>query len=197
MTFNHLPKTLLLSGILAIGLAPTVEAAQINIPPENVTGSGSYNNSTDLLVDGVIPDEGTAWNADTNVYWNGTEPNFTFDLGGSYTVTDIQTQVDNNDDYLIESSQDGTNWNDLYTIDRNDGNVASSPGGMDTFTWDDINFNPVDARYLRMSATGGDNSYAISEFQVKGDQAPVPEPAALTLLASGVIAIRTFRKKRA
>jgi hypothetical protein len=179
-----------MTALLATSMASTTHAAPIAVT--SVIGTGTYSNDVSLLTDGNIPPESTGWTENTNVYWNGTDPTFTFQFDSVYRLDGVLIQVDNNDDYRIDYSVNGSTWSSLYTISQGDGTVGY---GMDTFTQSDISFAPVDARYIRVSATGGDNMYAISEVQAFGT-GPVPEPATLTLLGSGLLISGVFRKRK-
>ena len=63
------------------------------------------------------------------------------------------------DDYVVQYSIDNLAYSDLFTISSSYGNLPVSPGGMDTMTTiagdpeyvPEINFIPVEARYLRSS----------------------------------------------
>jgi hypothetical protein len=183
------PRAWLMTAMLTTSTLSTAHAALI--PVTSVTGSGVYSNSLPLLTDGYIPPEGTIWTNDTNVWWYGTAPTFTLQFNSVYTLDGIRIQVDNNDDYLIQYSLNGSAWSDLYTIPSGNGNIGN---GMDTFNQAEINFAPVDARYIRVQATGGDGMYAISEVQAFGT--PVPEPATITLLGSGLLIGTVFGKRK-
>ncbi|NTU53473.1 MAG: PEP-CTERM sorting domain-containing protein [Chlorobiaceae bacterium] len=190
MRYRWAARTLALAGVLSLGMSDESIAAPINII--TATGDGGYYNSPGRLIDGEIPDEGTWWASSTNVYWNGTAPFFTLEFDSVYTLVDLLVQVDNNDDYLIQYSLNGADWVGLYTIPGSAGNIN---GGMDTFIPSEINFSPVNARYIRLSALDGDNMYAISEVQAFGTS-PVPEPASVVLLGSGLFALFGYRAKK-
>lgn len=171
------------------------------ISPAGVSGTGSYNNNPSLIIDGTFPAEGSGWTNPTNVWWNGTAPIFTIDLGLTYNVDDILVSVDNNDSYSIQWSMDSSSWNSLFSINIGDGDIG---WGMDTFSTDSTNgeyvsgldFSSVQAQYIRIFATGGDNSYSIGELQVFGSSAAVPEPAPLALLGFGLLGFGLMRKRK-
>jgi hypothetical protein len=195
----RMARILMLSALLGASLFSFANASPISI--SSVMGSGSYNNNPNLLIDGNIPPEWTDWTAATNVWWYGTGSIFTLDFGSAYNLDDMLIQVDNNDSYGIQYSINGSNWNDLFSISSGAGNVSY---GMDTFTQAEIAFTPVDARYVRVFATGGDNAYAISEIQAFGSQivpggeqpSPAPEPTSLILLGSGLLGIAGLLRKK-
>ena len=185
--------------LLVFAITPSLGQATL-IPASSASGTGFYNNSPNLLIDGIIPGQGTLWNLNTNVWWNGTGPIFTIDLGGLYYVEDIILSVDNNDSYDVDYSVNNSDWSSLFSLSSAYGEVN---WGMDTmgtiagdseYVWQ-INFSvPVEAQYLRIYAIGGDNSYAVGELQSYGE--PVPEPATMLLLGFGLIGLAGIGRKK-
>lgn len=143
-------------------------------PPSRPTvkGSGPFSRDARLLVDGRIPQQGSAWDGEGCVFWAEEGVFFVVDLGSQRTVRDLLIQVDNNDTYHVEYSADGTTWKRLATVSEDAGTV---PNGMDTFCSSPkhaeheptVAFQPVQARYLKLYAAGGDGSYSASEIEVR------------------------------
>jgi len=143
------------------------------IRPRAVEGEGIYNNRIQLLIDGQMPAEGSEWDGDFCVHWEYTETFFVFDLGGTFQVTGILLQVDGDDDYQIDYSLDGEEYFPLLTINAEDGEVESGMDTMSTVIDDpenipDWELSPVEARYIKIYATEGNNAYSVSEVQVFG-----------------------------
>ncbi len=194
--------TKIISAVIGFALMlPSLSNATLIIP-STVSATGNYYNSENLINDGIIPREGTSWTAASNVYWRGTSPVFMLDFGELYNINDVLVSVDNNDYLTIDWSIDSSSWSNLFTIDRSYGEIS---WGMDTLSTDilhseyeaSIDFSSVQARYLRIKATGGDNSYAIGEFQAFGSKvSSVPEPSTLAIFALGIIALVSRRLKK-
>ena len=88
-------------------------------------------------------------------------------------MTGIIVQVDNNDAYQIDFSLDGGEYFPLFEIMMDDGEIES---GMDTMSsipndpefvseWE---IEAVEARYIKIYATGGNEAYSVSELQIFG-----------------------------
>lgn len=138
---------------------------------QTIRGYGRYNNSPMLMLDRKTPDEGTAWNSDQCVWWEEKETNFVINIGNGRELVDLRLQVDSDDTYKVEVSEDGTNWTLLLTIKPEYGTVQK---GMDTFCTNaedpeyvkEIDFEPLRCTMIRLSAEGGNGEFAISEVRI-------------------------------
>jgi hypothetical protein len=177
-------KTFVFIGILilASNLNPfsLQEDQQEIITPRSIEGEGFFNNTVRLLIDGQSPPEGSAWNSDHNIYWERTDTSFIVDLGGEFIVTGLLLQVDGNDNYNIDYSLDGLDYLPLIQILEDYGEIASGMDTMSTIPEDphfvvDLEFEPVSARFIKVTAVAGDSKFALSEIQVFGERGAVTE----------------------
>ncbi len=192
-------KNLLLT-LASLGLCSLAQAGPVVVT--GVTGTGSLNHDPSLIIDHVIPSEGSVWNLADKVYWSGTTPTLTMTFNQIYILQDVLLSVDNNDAYRMEVSLNGTDWSTLFNISSGDGEIGF---GMDTMSSDSshgeyiasINFTASQARYARIFATGGDNSYSVGEVIFAGASIPtaVPEPAIAALLSLGFLGLGLIHKR--
>ena len=145
------------------------------------------------LTDGVFLPVGQQWNIGT-VYWQGDVPDtsdvITITLAQAATVDSLHLEGDNNDAYSVSYRDLGGVWHALATIDPN---TNSGWGLGDGFA----SFASVSATAFQITATGGDSSYAVSEFQADGTVIPsVPEPANVLLLAAGLGVMGLVARRR-
>jgi len=191
---NFLAKITICSLILF-----TSSANAALLTPTSLTSTvGIFNDSK--AADSVIPNEGGNWQANT-AFWYGTTPSLTLGFSEIFEIEDILVSVDNNDSYQIDYSTDGSSWATLLNISSSYGEVSN---GMDTMSSlsghseyiSGIDFSPVLAQYLRISATGGDNSYSVGELQAFGSNvSAVPIPAAVLMFAPALLGFFGLRRK--
>lgn len=197
-------KKLVLGTVLALS-ASLASAAPI--PTVVSTASTGFNGSLQVLNDGIFPAEMSVWSSDKTLSWKGTDKAFTFSFGDLYRVDDVRLSVDNNDSYLLEYSLDNLSWTTLFAVAWHYGEVFWGMDTMSTHGGDleyvsQLDFAPVEARFARIMATGGDNLYAVGEVAFSGERviqsttASVPEPGMLALLAAGAAAFAMVRRRR-
>ena len=147
------------------------------------------------LVDGAVVADGQQWNIGT-VYWQGGAPDnadtITIVLSGAATVTGLFLQGDNNDLYTVSYEDTVGNWTTLATVQPNSAGAVNWGMGLAS-----TSFAAVTAVAFQIQATGGDGSYAVSEFQATGEFLPgVPEPTSGLLMLAGLGVLASVVRRR-
>ncbi len=108
------------------------------------------------LTDGMYSNEGDEWLTDVTSRFMSSRAFAEWDLGSPQRLRCALVQADNNDVYNMSTSTDGVNWQPLWRIGTENG------AGMR------LRNQKVDtqARYVRLSATGGDALYSVAEVAV-------------------------------
>ncbi len=189
-------KKFLLLGFLVLAFAETAEANPVNVALNaQVTLSGSFGGDQSgwenhpladpqSLVSGVFLPEQTPWNSGS-IYWNSTSNYIDITLNGTYAINSFAIQADDNDTYLIEY-KDGGNWQTAWVV------PTVSSWGLVTRTTS-LGLFPITTNELRISATGGDGWYGVS--QVAAYAVPEPEEWAMMLLGAGLVGFQVKRKQ--
>ncbi len=105
------------------------------------------------LTDGLAASEGEAWLTDVTSRLTSSAAYVTFDLGQATPIRCALLSGDNNDHYRLARSDDGAHFAPLWTA----GPVAGAGMRLRSTTLDQT------ARFVRLSADGGDGSYSVSE----------------------------------
>ena len=109
-----------------------------------------------LLGDGVASTDGDVWDSPRAAIL-GASGAIEWDLGTVEPIAAMRIQADNNDRYLVTGSLDGTSWYPIWVAQ-----IVELPG-IQTRTSPDLTSK---ARFLRLTAEGGDSMYSISELEV-------------------------------
>lgn len=142
--------------VLAVFFSLPVLAAEGNLlrgrAPSSVTGITDPQRMTD----GVASPEGDQWKS-TQTSIIAIDGSATWDLGEPKPIRAAMLSGDNNDDYLLESSLDGATWAVLWRVH------TVGDAGMRLRM---IRTLDATARYVRLTARGGDGSFSVSELEL-------------------------------
>lgn len=112
------------------------------------------------LTDGIRAPEGEPWDSDVSCTFLRTQAFVEYDLGASKPIRAAYIQGDNNDEYILSGSNDGTRFEVIWIA------PAQQEPGLRARATDRLD---AKARYLRVTAQGGDRRFALSEVQVFSD----------------------------
>jgi len=210
---SSLPVSILFATLLIIPLTARGDNVALNKP---TTLSGYFNYqysppsydgaSASSLVDSVYLDEGNYW-AQNTVFWSPYfqggqgEQYITIDLLGSYIITGLSVQADENDRYLLSYLDSSTSiWIPIWTVPSNYDDSSISTGGMSTRSETlGVPINTTMLRFEGVYSDGqvfSDNYFSVSEIQAYGPSTAVPEPTTMFLLGSGLIGLAGYGRKK-
>jgi hypothetical protein len=143
-------------------------------PAVNLLVGRAFNPSEGMpravaITDGALASFGEVWNSDRAAILPSAATSLVTDLGQPRAIGAAFIQADANDHYILSGSLDGLSFDQLW-------DAAPVPGGgLQVRQTDRLKGT---ARFLRLTANGGDGMYSVSELQVF-TRAPRrwPEPA--------------------
>ena len=109
------------------------------------------------LTDGIMAGEGDPWQSELTSVLASTESHVVYDLGATTAVTAVELQGDNNDDYIVELSDDGNSFTTLWVADPASGQGMRRRGTRGL---------QGSGRYVRVRARAGDSAYSLGEVSV-------------------------------
>ncbi|MFI5309011.1 MAG: discoidin domain-containing protein, partial [Polyangiales bacterium] len=123
-----------------------------------LVGGTGFQGVSRTTQDGQLATEGALWNSPAGVNWQGAAPELVYDLHAPAELQYLVLQGDNNDNYTVEGSADGTGYRLLWTAEPD----STGPGLRTRFV---VLPKRESARYLRVKASGGDGYYSLSELR--------------------------------
>jgi hypothetical protein len=117
-------------------------------------------NHPERLTDGIRAGTGDNWDTDATSTFSSPDGVIEFDLGGQKNIAAIYVQGDNNDEYIFSVSDDGAQYRDAWIA------PPSASVGMQSRSTTGLR---AQARYVRITARGGDRFYSIGEVQLFDD----------------------------
>ncbi|MGB5813373.1 MAG: hypothetical protein WBG86_22750 [Polyangiales bacterium] len=178
--------------LLALMAAVSASAQEAACPSGNLLAGKSPSSSNGIaspvrLTNGVMAAEGDPWETElTAVLQGGPSAFLVYDLGAITTIGAIDLSGDNNDDYIVEISNDGTAFAPLWVGDPVSGQ------GMRRRSAQGLSGK---GRYLRFRAEGGDGYFSLSEVQAFCEK-PSPWPPAIEVKSSASWLWKNLMSKR-
>ncbi|HEY8993878.1 MAG TPA: hypothetical protein VIM71_04285 [Lacunisphaera sp.] len=182
--------------IAAVHADTATVGATVNLNGTFFTGNDAWSLGTNAapsdLVDGVYQPTSHQWNHDS-VWWNGGQNpgnNIVVDLAGSYLITDLKLQADDNDWYNVEYLGLDLAWHLAWSV--------SPPGGWGLQTSSFIVGAPFVTSSFRLTAAPGDGYYAISEFEANGRKVSnnVPEGGATVAFFGAIVGLLAIARRK-
>lgn len=151
--------------------ATATAGASVTLNGTFFTGNDGWSTGTNAspndLVSGVYQPEGQQWTFNS-VWWNGAlNPANTImiALTGSFWITNLKLQADNNDRYHVEYYGTDSAWHEAWnTFVPNAGGIATS----------DTSVAPFVTNAFRLSATSeADFYFSVTQFEATGERVVV------------------------
>jgi hypothetical protein len=138
------------------------------------------------IVDGTPQADGTTWYHDT-AFWMGLDGTVTINLAGSFAISSLTLQADDNDSYKV-AYWNGSAWTDIQTF--------GTAGSWGLVTRPTLNFgSPITTDAFQITATGGDGWYSVGQFSADG-VAAVPEPETYAMMLAGLSLLGAIARRR-
>ena len=109
------------------------------------------------LTDNVIAPRGDFWKSELTTIFSSSESFAEWDLGQVTPITAVYLHGDDNDSYIVTVSDDGQTFRPLW-----EGRPVGGGGLQPRF----IDKLQGSGRFVRVTASGGDGSFALSELQI-------------------------------
>ncbi len=168
--------------LLCLTVTAPAGAQERSCPPGNLLAGKSPSASKGVgssrrLTNGTMTAEGDSWESELTSIFSDPGSHVVYDLGQSVRITAVDLQGDNNDEYIVELSEDGTTFVRLWTAD------PASGQGMRRRSAQNLAGR---GRYVRLRAQGGDGYFSLSEIQVFCEKpSKWPPPVTVKATASG------------
>lgn len=177
---NRLRASLLVLPLLPLALACVSEQAATPLPGNLLAGAKADNAGipeAERMTDGLVPVEGDFWDTGITARFGSPEAQITWDLGEKKPIAAALIQGDNNDVYILSGSDDGKTFRPLWQAQPENGAGMR----MRHTTLKEA------ARWIRLSATGGDSLFSVGELAVFSE-APAGFPNLKLTRAEGTTA---------
>ena len=111
----------------------------------------------DQSADGILAPDGDSWDTPLTTILRTPQDNLEFDLGEAKAIDAAFIQADNNDTYTLAGSLDGQAFTPFWVAP-----AVQSPGVRAR----NVQNLHARARYVRVTAAGGDGAYSLADVQV-------------------------------
>ena len=118
---------------------------------------GGRLDHAERISDGITPADGDPWLTNLSATFTGRDAHAVFDFGRVTPISAALVQGDNNDTFVLELSEDGKQYRELWRAPP-----VAGPGMRPRFA----SALGARGRYLRVRALGGDLSVSIGELMV-------------------------------
>jgi len=165
-----------IAGLLLVAATGCTQAAPREQILLDAPAESQYVDEVGRLTDRQRALEGTPWNSEAAAFFRGAHAYALFDLGKVTPIEAAYLQGDNNDQFVLEASENGTEFTTLWTA------PAVSAQGLRARWASELGGR---ARFVRLSAIGGDSRVSASEIQLFSATPPVWPPKVSARLSVG------------